>query len=534
MFNGDIITKKVCVEGFTRLIFNKRVKNPVDISTLLMLIWYDTMLSHKGGSEIIQILTTFFRTFSSYSQDGLGMFEKTFENFLTLLVTLSESKEYEFNTDMLTYNLTEDFIVNTVGNIGSSLLTAKPDDRLDGPDGEVRLSPVQRYFLFLCEVSSEGDMGSRVFKKIFEKTVTVFPLDNLTPTTKGVLFRYTEHFLSQNSDSSQVFKNLEKKLRPEEETEDESQIEKVMKNLEEDRLQSRNEFRSFLKSLKEKDIIAKKTFNWYADEERKWNERKKRITADSDEDDDDLDVKAPATISRKPARKAKDDDSDEIKITSRSKGRKGGARTSNKTKGAKKRKAPSKTPADDDESESDKDSLEDSEQVRNMQFSSLKERLKRKLEEIESAEKEMKAKSASSKKGGKRGATKKEEPSEEPTPEKKEETEESEDEEEEEEEEKTPKGKGRGRSSGGKAKGGKSKTPSSAKGKKGTSSSAKGKASSRTTRGSTRTHQDTKKVKKSKKWFVWFFPLEYYEEKYIFCTSLYIKNDLSMKLWIIY
>lgn len=59
------------------------------------------------------------------------MFERTFENFLTLMVTLSESKEYEFNTEMLAYNLSEDFIVNTVGNIGSSLLTAKPDDRID-------------------------------------------------------------------------------------------------------------------------------------------------------------------------------------------------------------------------------------------------------------------------------------------------------------------------------------------------------------------------------------------------------------------
>lgn len=157
-----------------------------------------------------------------------------------------------------------------------------------------------------------------------------------------------------------------------------------MSSIEDERNQSRNEFRTFLKSLKERDIITKKSFNWYAEEEKKWNERRKRVSADSDEDEEDelMGVKAKVS-SRRGNNKIKD----EVKVTSRAKFNRGRAAKTPKAKGKGKRKAPARTPGSDDEDENNysrDSSIEDSEKVpvgSDVKFSSLKERLKKKMEE---------------------------------------------------------------------------------------------------------------------------------------------------------
>jgi hypothetical protein len=255
MFAGDPLTKKVCVEGFTRLLFNKRIKNPTEILTLLQIIWHDTLVVRDGGHEIIQILSMFFRTFTSYSVQGLGEFEKSLENFLTLLVTLAESKESEFNHELINYELNDDFIVGTVGSIGISILNTLP--REEDKNLDDKFTPAERFFLFLCEESSSEGKNSKFFRKILERMIANFNIENLTPMKQNVLYRFFAHFVNQLPETGREnFEGFLKKLKDEEILTNESALEKINSILEEDRKTLRSEFRTFLKSIKDWNILT--------------------------------------------------------------------------------------------------------------------------------------------------------------------------------------------------------------------------------------------------------------------------------------
>jgi len=338
MFEGDILTKKVCVEGFTRLIFNKRMKNPTEILTLLMIIWHDTLVVRNGGHEIIQVLSMFFRTYTSYSVEGLQGFEKALEHFVTLLATLAESKEFEFSPEIVNYELNDDFIVGTVGSIGISILNGRLQEMKDRNDFGDEFTPIEKFFLFLCEESSDKDKHSKFFRKIFEKTISNFTIDNLTPIKQNVLYRYLEHLCSQQPENNrEIFDDFLKKLKDDEILADESALERINNAIDEERKNLKTEFRTIFKSLRDRDVIIKK--------------RATGKVESREEEKEDKEASTQKTIEEQEQVEEENEDEEEQEDTPKTKAKGGSKR-------GRKRKEPQKSKEEEEEDDEEEEEEE--------------------------------------------------------------------------------------------------------------------------------------------------------------------------------
>lgn len=139
----------------------------------------------------------FFRNYTTSSLQRLEIFEKGLEIFFYLLIYLNESKEFEFNTEFLLYNLNEDSILNSV-RIGVTLLSYsynKESGIFD--DKVVYIGPPERFFIYLCILSRNKSKISKTARKIFEKVLSGFDfIDNCERETLNIVNFFLRDMIS--------------------------------------------------------------------------------------------------------------------------------------------------------------------------------------------------------------------------------------------------------------------------------------------------------------------------------------------------
>ena len=180
------------------------------------MIWHDSYITKNGGIEAIQILSVFFRNYTTSTWSRLEVFEKALEIFFYLLLYLNESKEFEFNQNFLLYNISEETILNSV-RIGVTLLSYnynKDSDIFSDKLGYI--GPSERFFIYLCVLSRNKSKISKVARKVFEKVLPAFDfIDNCERETLTIVNFFLRDMISdiEEGESKQFDEFLQKVLR---------------------------------------------------------------------------------------------------------------------------------------------------------------------------------------------------------------------------------------------------------------------------------------------------------------------------------
>ena len=297
MFTGDSATKKVCIEGFTRLIFNQRDKNPLEILSLLMIIWINTM--KNTTSEIPQLLTMFFRAYAKYSRKGLDVFEKALEIYINFSVEIWQSRELEFNNDIIMQVCSEELIHN-VCKIGVDLLTSS-SKKEDNDDDE--LTPVEKFLVYLYHSSLKESKNFKIYREILEKAVLNINFEELNYKKKCVIGDYNRRLCEEiaeirSSSTKNIFEEIKKKIVLNEKS-DEEEVKSSVKERNDEINHSKNEAHTMIKCLKEYNLLIKTSNKIVEDVEksiepkikkqskRKLNRRKKEKNENFDESDEE-------------------------------------------------------------------------------------------------------------------------------------------------------------------------------------------------------------------------------------------------------
>lgn len=221
MFKGDISAKKICVEGFCKLLFNNKVKNPVQLLALLMLIWINPQQTLNEGTKIVQTLSMFYKAYTPYSYTCLKNTEQAIEIFIELLHNVSESREFDFNADLFSLDLNEDYFTMIV-RTALSLMKKEEYKFGAGDEDQDRISPPERLFIFLALLASDKDKASKPYKKVLAKNLSLFEFEFLPTFNRRLLARFLNE-LAEEKDGA-PFKEFLKKLQGKEEDGEEKDV----------------------------------------------------------------------------------------------------------------------------------------------------------------------------------------------------------------------------------------------------------------------------------------------------------------------
>ena len=254
MFTGDAATKRVCVEGFTRLIFNQKSKNCVELLSLLMIIWINTV--KNCTSEIPQLLTMFFKAYAKYSRKGLDIFEKALETYINLLVEIWHAKEWEFNNNLVIQSCSEE-LINTVCKIGIDLL--KSSYKKEDNDDE-DFTPLDKFFIYLYYSSCEESKKSKIYRDILEKIVGQIDFEEMSTKKKNIIGLYNKKLCveSQITSKKNVFEEIKNKVVIDE-TVNEEELKIIMNELNNGINHLKSEAQNMIKNLRDYDLLIKAT-----------------------------------------------------------------------------------------------------------------------------------------------------------------------------------------------------------------------------------------------------------------------------------
>lgn len=116
LFKSHVVIRNICIEGFCRLLFNERMKENEEILANLLLIWLSPNLLSAGGGQSIQLLSSFFKTFTQGGEKQCKEFEKALET-IVLFWGFLNNKGMEFNKVFVFFE------INNVFNLVKSGLT---------------------------------------------------------------------------------------------------------------------------------------------------------------------------------------------------------------------------------------------------------------------------------------------------------------------------------------------------------------------------------------------------------------------------
>ena len=252
MYSGDTITKKICVEGFCKLLFNNGMKNSIQLLSQLALLWISPNLNLDEGTELTQILSMFFKAYTPYSYGCLKNSEQAFEVLIELLYLVSESKDLEFSEKLSITELTEDLFTMILRTLLS--LLKKDEYRFNSAEkeeeAEDKVSPLERLFVFLALFVNEKEKAGKFYKKVFAKIVNQFEFDTLAIFNKELLIRFANELAEEKDEN--LFKEYLKRLRLNDEdlfVVDEEELNKADKRLVEEIKKSRLEAKHLVKYL---------------------------------------------------------------------------------------------------------------------------------------------------------------------------------------------------------------------------------------------------------------------------------------------
>lgn len=116
LFKSHVVIRNICIEGFCRLLFNDRMKENEDILANLLLIWVSPNLLSVGAGQSIQLLSSFFKTFTQGGDKQCKEFERALET-IVLFWGFLNNKGMEFNKIFVFFE------INHVFNLVKSGLT---------------------------------------------------------------------------------------------------------------------------------------------------------------------------------------------------------------------------------------------------------------------------------------------------------------------------------------------------------------------------------------------------------------------------
>eukprot|EP01017_Pseudomicrothorax_dubius_P017538 TRINITY_DN1973_c0_g1_i2.p1 TRINITY_DN1973_c0_g1~~TRINITY_DN1973_c0_g1_i2.p1 ORF type:complete len:1162 (+),score=349.37 TRINITY_DN1973_c0_g1_i2:124-3609(+) len=177
LFHADVSTRTLVVEGFSKLIFNGKLANPLQNLVYLMVIWRDANIIKQGGFEAIQVLSVLFKQYKSVSLISMETLERALEVYIQILLSLSDDRGFEFNRELLMYDSGESLLVNMT-SVAIRLLSYKENEAIISQILTEKMSsigPSERFFLFLCRLSNgKTCAAAKKMRGIFEKTITYF------------------------------------------------------------------------------------------------------------------------------------------------------------------------------------------------------------------------------------------------------------------------------------------------------------------------------------------------------------------------
>lgn len=112
----------LAIEGLCKIIFNERVPDPVYSLSVLLTIWFDYKIVEDGGHRTIQVISTFFRSYTRISKRVLDTFGKAFRTYVHVLVEMTVRK-LEFCANSISYDPSNESTWDTVCKVGLNLLS---------------------------------------------------------------------------------------------------------------------------------------------------------------------------------------------------------------------------------------------------------------------------------------------------------------------------------------------------------------------------------------------------------------------------
>lgn len=235
MFKGDLITQKLCIEGFCRLLFNDKLEEIDKILANLILIWNNSLMAKRASYESLQILSAFFRNYVAMSLKHLENYEKALEIVVDLNIHMM-AKQYEFNHEYIFYDFNEmSSLSSTIKNsINLMSYSFNKDfqnlkEFYENDSNELILFPQERFFLYMMRTISVKN--STKIMALFEQQLVFFDfLGNCKSKIALLLIKsYIDKAMEKVPDlqKKKVFAKYLKKLDSEENKTDEQEDQEI-------------------------------------------------------------------------------------------------------------------------------------------------------------------------------------------------------------------------------------------------------------------------------------------------------------------
>jgi len=225
-----------------------------------MLIWINPQQTLNEGTKIVQTLSMFYKAYTPYSYSCLKNSEQAIEIFIELLHSVSESREFVFNSDLFSLEMNEDYF-NMILRTALSLMKKEEYKFSNLDEDQDRISPSERLFIFLALLASDKEKAGKPYKKVFAKNLNQFDFEFLPAFNRRLLVRFL-HELAEEKDGT-PFKEFLKKLEgKEEEGEkdvqvDEDELIQTDKQIDEDIKKCPQEAKQLTKNLISYQVLVK-------------------------------------------------------------------------------------------------------------------------------------------------------------------------------------------------------------------------------------------------------------------------------------
>lgn len=195
LFQNNENFKSIALEGFCKLISNRKLKksNCLNILAHLLLLWCIGSNENESESFQVQMISLFFRNFTWKNNKNLQAFEKAFEIIVKAFIILYKEKVH-FKKDSLVLEL--GFLSNFL-KIGLYLLKNQ-----DNKNYDKNMSPQEKFFVFLCRVHVVNSNDSQI-NELFEKTLQNFDFTKTFENkSKNYVFnKFLTKLMQYNSDN---------------------------------------------------------------------------------------------------------------------------------------------------------------------------------------------------------------------------------------------------------------------------------------------------------------------------------------------
>lgn len=262
MFKGDLITQKLCIEGFCRLLFNDKLEETEKILANLIIIWNNSLMAKRASYESLQILSAFFRNYVAMSLKHLENYEKALEIVVDLNLHMI-LKQYEFNHEYIFYDFNEmsglsSTIKNSINLMSYSFNKEFQSlkEFYENQSTESLFFPQEKFFLYIMRTLSVKN--SQKVLALFEPLLSFFDfLGNCKSKVALLLIKsYIDKAIQKAPDlqKNKVLAKYLKKMDSEENEPDEQLDQEIFK-----------EIQSYEASIKENKGLIPRYFKELAD-----------------------------------------------------------------------------------------------------------------------------------------------------------------------------------------------------------------------------------------------------------------------------